>query len=81
MTEYFNIVADFLKLPRPPPIDWEEAERSLSAGMLSYLKESRRMDNRRMLEELEIELKYPTLEAGLAAMQSETEQSTSEKIK
>ena len=69
MTEYFNIVADFLKLPRPPTIDWQEAERSLSAGMLSYLRESRRMDNRRMLEELEIELQFPTLEAGLAAME------------
>lgn len=73
MTEYFNIVADFLKLPRPPTIDWEEAERTLSAGMLSYLKESRRMDNRRMLEELGIELKYPNLEAGLAAMQADEE--------
>jgi len=81
MTEYFNIVADFLKLPRPPTIDWEEAERSLSAGMLSYLKESRRMDNRRMLEELGVELQYPTLEAGLAAMQSETEQPTREETK
>ena len=68
MTEYFNTVADFLKLPRPPTIDWEEAERTLSAGMLSYLKESRRMDNTRMLDELGIELQYPTLEAGLAAM-------------
>ena len=73
MTEYFNTVADFLKLPRPPTIDWEEAERSLSAGMLSYLKESRRMDNRRMLEELGVELQYPTLEAGLAAMKQETD--------
>ena len=73
MTEYFNTVADFLKLPRPPTIDWDEAERSLSTGMLSYLKESRRMDNRRMLEELEVELKYPTLEAGLAAMEVEQE--------
>jgi nucleoside-diphosphate-sugar epimerase len=73
MTEYFNIVADYLKLPRPPTIDWQEAERSLSAGMLSYLKESRRMDNRRMLEELRVELQYPTLEAGLAAMAQETD--------
>jgi nucleoside-diphosphate-sugar epimerase len=78
MTEYFNTVADFLKLPRPPTIDWDEAERSLSAGMLSYLKESRRMDNRRMLEELGVELQYPTLEAGLAAMAEETKQPTSE---
>ena len=73
MTEYFNIVADFLKLPRPPTIDWEEAERSLSEGMLSYLRESRRMDNRRMLDELGIELQYPTLEAGLAAMEANEE--------
>ncbi|NNF97465.1 MAG: SDR family oxidoreductase [Halobacteria archaeon] len=73
MTEYFNTVADILKLPRPPTIDWEEAQRSLSAGMLSYLKESRRMDNRRMLEELGIELQYPTLEAGLAAMAQDYE--------
>ena len=78
MTEYFNTVADFLKLPRPPTIDWEEAEQSLSAGMLSYLKESRHMDNRRMLEELGVELQYPTLEAGLAAMVEETKQSTPE---
>ena len=81
MTEYFNTVADFLKLPRPPTIDWDEAERTLSAGMLSYLNESRRMDNRRMLKELGVELQYPTLEAGLAAMQSETEQPTREEIK
>lgn len=78
MTQYFNTVADFLKLPRPPAIDWEEAERTLSAGMLSYLKESRRMDNRRMLEELGIKLQYPTLEAGLAAMAQDVHQPTSE---
>ena len=78
MTEYFNTVADFLQLPRPPSIDWEEAERTLSAGMLSYLRESRRMDNRRMLEELGIALQYPTLEAGLAAMEQDKEHSTSE---
>jgi len=80
MTEYFNTVADFLKLPRPPAIDWEEAERTLSAGMLSYLKESRRMDNRRMLQELGIKLQYPSLEAGLAAMAKDIEQPTSEKM-
>jgi len=78
MTAYFNTVADFLKLPRPPTIDWDEAERTLSAGMLSYLRESRRMDNRRMLDELGIDLQYPTLEAGLAAMAKESEQPTSD---
>lgn len=67
MTEYFNTVADFLNLPRPPTIDWEEAERTLSKGMLSYLRESRHMDNTRMKQELGITLLYPDLQTGLAA--------------
>ena len=67
MTEYFNQIADFLELPRPPTIDWDEAEKVLSKGMLSYLRESRRLDNRRMLEELKVKLCYPDLKAGLQA--------------
>ena len=64
MTEYFNTIADFCNLPRPP-LDWEEAEKTISKGMLSYLKESRRMDNSKMMNELGITLKYPTLKDGL----------------
>lgn len=67
MTDYFNTVADFLGLPRPPRISREEAERTLSPGMLSYLRESRRMDTTRMREELGMELRYPDLQTGLAA--------------
>jgi len=33
--------------------------------MLSYLTETRRMDNRRMLERLDVKLRYPDLESGL----------------
>ena len=65
MTEYFNTIADYFKLERPPQVDWEEAEKTISAGMLSYLRESRRMDNQRMLKELDIELLYPDLQSGL----------------
>ncbi len=67
MTDYFNRVADAAGLPRPPVIPLEAAARQLSAGMLSYLRESRRLDNRRMLSLPGVELRYPTLEAGLAA--------------
>lgn len=66
MTEYFYILADHFNLPRPPAVDWQEAERVMSKGMLSYLKESRRIDNARMLKELEITLSYPSLETGLS---------------
>jgi nucleoside-diphosphate-sugar epimerase len=67
MTGYFNQLADALGEPRPPVISRAEAQRVLSAGMLSYLDESRRVDNRRLREELGVELLYPTLEAGLRA--------------
>lgn len=65
MTEYFNTIADAFGLERPPLVDWNEAQRVISPGMLSYLKESRRLDNSKMIKELEIELKYPDLKDGL----------------
>jgi nucleoside-diphosphate-sugar epimerase len=67
MTQYFNAIADVLHLSRPPVVTWAEASQVLSADMLSYLKESRRIDNQKMLRELKVKLLYPTLEAGLAA--------------
>ena len=65
MTDYFNQVADFTGLPRPPQISLEEAEKTLSLGMLSYMKESRRIKNDKMLELLKIKLIYPDLKSGL----------------
>jgi nucleoside-diphosphate-sugar epimerase len=65
MTDYFFRVADFAGLPRPPTISLDEAEGKLSPGMMSYMRESRRLSNRKLLEELGVELQYPTLEAGL----------------
>jgi nucleoside-diphosphate-sugar epimerase len=66
MSDYFCRVADAAGLPRPPEIALADAPGRVSAGMLSYLRESRRLSNRRMLEELGLELRYPTLSDGLA---------------
>lgn len=65
MTEYFNTIADFCGLDRPPLVDWDQAEKTISQGMLSYLKESRKMDNSKMINELDIKLIYPSLKEGL----------------
>jgi nucleoside-diphosphate-sugar epimerase len=65
MTEYFNTIADFCNLDRPPLVDWNKAEKTINKGMLSYLKESRRMDNSKMTKDLKIKLIYPTLIDGL----------------
>ena len=65
MTDYFNQVADYADLPRPPQISLQDAQQTLSAGMVSYLKESRRIKNTKMLELLKIKLKYPDLKTTL----------------
>lgn len=67
MTDYFRRVADALALPRPNEIARAAAGDHIDAGMLSYLAESKRIDNRRMREELGVVLRYPTLAQGLAA--------------
>jgi nucleoside-diphosphate-sugar epimerase len=65
ITQYYNAVADLFGLPRPPAVTMAEARKVMSSGMLSYLSESRRMDVRRMREELAVTLRYRDLAAGL----------------
>jgi len=65
MTEYFNAVADALGYPRPRQVTMEEAREVMSPLMLSYVSESRRMDNSKMLTRLGIKLLYPTLADGM----------------
>ncbi len=69
MSQYFIDVAKALGLPLPPVVSRAGAEKVMSAGMLSYLRESRRLDTRKMREELAVELRYPDLAAGLAALE------------
>jgi len=72
MSHYFKSIARALGLPSPPEIDREQARQQLSAGMLSYLSESRRMGNEKLLSELGVTLQYPDLAMGLAGLQAET---------
>jgi len=65
MTDYFNAVADYAKLPRPPQVSREKANDVMSAGMLSYLQESRRINNKKLIQTLKIKLRYPTLADAL----------------
>ncbi|MFK5926186.1 MAG: NAD-dependent epimerase/dehydratase family protein [Desulfuromusa sp.] len=67
MSEYFMAVADMYALPQPAQLSWSEAEKVMNPLTFSFLKESRRMSNRKLLEKLAIKLRYPTLEEGLFA--------------
>lgn len=65
MYDYFMAVAAAMNLPAPPAISLAEAQQKLSAGMLSYMAESRRIDNKKLLREFNIVLQYPDLQAGI----------------
>jgi hypothetical protein len=47
------------------------AETAQIAQMLAFLAESRRVSNRRMLDELGVQLTYPTMQAGIRASLAE----------
>ena len=65
MGDYFDLAADLYKLPRPPRLARQAAGEQLPLMLLSFMSESRRLDNRRMKKELKVKLRYPTVESGL----------------
>ncbi|HEY6043398.1 MAG TPA: SDR family oxidoreductase [Nitrosospira sp.] len=66
MGEYFDMVADRFGLPKPGRISRAQAERHISPGMFSFMRESRRLMNTRIKHELGISLRYPTVAECLA---------------
>ena len=58
--------AGLLGLPPPPLMKLEEA--GLSAMAQSFYRDSRRVDNRRVRQELGVQLAYPTYREGLRAL-------------
>lgn len=67
MGDYFDLAADLCGLPRPPRVARGEANAQLSAMQMSFMSESRRLDNRRLKRELRLTLRYPTVREGLLA--------------
>jgi len=65
MGDYFDLVADRCGLPRPPRVARAEAEAAIPAALLSFMRESRRLENRKLKELLRVRLKYPTVREGV----------------
>jgi len=68
MGDYFDRVADLTRLPRPPRLSRAEATGRLSAMTMSFLSESRQLDNRRLKQGkqgLGLCLRFPTIESVL----------------
>lgn len=67
MGDYFDLAARLYGLPRPPRVTRQRAQQQLSPMQLSFMSESRRLDNTRMKRELRLRLRYPTVGDGLSA--------------
>ena len=67
MGDYFDLAADLFCLPRPPRVPRSTAQTALPLGLLSFMNESRRMDNSRLKRELRLVLRHPTVASGLLA--------------
>jgi nucleoside-diphosphate-sugar epimerase len=70
-TTFIDTVAKITGLPPPPRVSMEEAQLTFSPERLSFLNESRRVGNDRMLRHLGVALKYPDIEAGIRASLAE----------
>ena len=66
MGDYFDLAADLMGLPRPPRIPRASAREALPLMLLSFMNESRRLDNKRMKKELRLQLQYPHVRDGLS---------------
>jgi nucleoside-diphosphate-sugar epimerase len=67
MGDYFDAAADLYNLPLPPRVARDAAQAQLPLMLLSFMSESRRLDNTRMKEELRVVLRYGDVRAGLRA--------------
>jgi nucleoside-diphosphate-sugar epimerase len=66
MGEYFDLVAQHFALPRPPRVSRKEAPERIPPALMSFMRESRRLANRRLREELRYRLRYPNIEQAIS---------------
>jgi hypothetical protein len=68
MGDWFDLLADRFALPRAPRLPRDAVERQVSPTQWSFMRESRRLDNRRMKHELRLRLRYPNVIDSTDAM-------------
>ena len=66
MGDYFDLAATLYGLPKPPRLSRHDANAALPLMLLSFMNESRRLDNTRMKKELRLQLRYPHVRDGLS---------------
>jgi nucleoside-diphosphate-sugar epimerase len=70
--EYAELTAQLLSLPLPPTVDREDIRQELSSDAFERRISARRCSNRRMRQELGVELRFPSAKLGVpAALEAE----------
>lgn len=64
---FIRTVAELASLPQPPELSLDAAEKTFSERRLSFLREARRLDVRRMHDVLGVELQYADARDGIRA--------------
>lgn len=65
ISEYLQAAAHALGYPPLPEISMSQARQQLSQGMLSYLSESRKISNQKLVDELGYQFLYPDFKEGI----------------
>lgn len=65
MGDYYTLVAQWFHLPEPQRMSLAQLSAHLSPMQMSFLQESRRLDNQRMKKILRLQLHYPSPKEGL----------------
>lgn len=76
MAAWFGKLARAFGLPMPPRVSRAEAAKLLPPVQLSFMNESRRLDNTRLKRELAFRFRYPTVDDGIDAALESTENTT-----
>ena len=64
-TEFLDRVAQLANLSPPPRVSMDEAQLTFTPERLSFINESRRVGNERMLKHLGVRLRYGDMDAGI----------------
>jgi nucleoside-diphosphate-sugar epimerase len=66
-TDFLDRVAALTGLPPSPRVSMDEAQLTFTQERLSFLNESRRVSNERMLKHLGVKLRYADMDEGIRA--------------
>ena len=70
MADYFDAVADAFGMHRPPRLARADLEGAVSPMLLSFMSESRQLDDTRLRRELRVRLRHPDVATTLARLRA-----------